>query len=285
MICRAVLPVALAAFIPLLVASNRMGAQSAVRGAIVGKVTSDSAGSHGVANAEILVPALDINTRTGETGEYRVAVAPGRYLVMVRVPGFKSATDSVTVTAAVDAPLNFVLHAAAVQLDSVVTNATPKKYISGNLNDFEERMHSHGGGSFVGDSVLRQNENRRLPEVLESRLHGVQFFRSILAPPGENPDAVWAIGSRSGGMSACGAFQKCPGAHGSTNPDVCYSSVYVDNVLIYDPRRMPGVIPPDLSMYNTSDVAGVEYYTGGASTPAQFNSNPCGVLAIWTREK
>lgn len=145
MICRAVLPVALAAFIPLLVASNRMGAQSAVRGAIVGKVTSDSAGSHGVANAEILVPALDINTRTGETGEYRVAVAPGRYLVMVRVPGFKSATDSVTVTAAVDAPLNFVLHAAAVQLDSVVTNATPKKYISGNLNDFEERMHSHGG--------------------------------------------------------------------------------------------------------------------------------------------
>jgi Carboxypeptidase regulatory-like domain len=285
--CR-LLVVELATLATYALSASALGAQSvAVRGTIVGRVTSDSAGAHGVENAEVSIPELSGSVRTNLLGEYRIQAPQGRYLVTVRLPGFQALSDSVTVSAASEARLNFVLDQRVVRLDSMVTQAAPRKYISGNLSGFEERLRSHKGGYFVGDSILGANESRRLPEVLASRLNGVRFFH----PPIAGPDVMWAVGTRAAGHDECGALFHCtnpdgtPVRHSSTFPDLCYSNVYLDGVLIYDARKMTSVVPPDLGQFSVAAIAGVEFYASEASTPVQFTASPCGVLAIWTREK
>ena len=87
-----------------------LGAQSAaIRGTVVGRVTSDSAGAHGVESAEIAIPQISVSVRTSSMGEYRIQLPPGRYVVTARLPGFRALSDSVTVSASSDARLDFVL--------------------------------------------------------------------------------------------------------------------------------------------------------------------------------
>lgn len=288
MIGRLRVAVEFAAFVTCPLSVGVIHAQSAaVPGVIVGRVTSDSARAHGVENAEITIPELSVSVRTNAMGEFRLQVPRGRFAVTVRLPGFQALADSVTVSAAGDARLDFVLDQRVARLDSMVTRAEQKKYLSPNLTDFEERMRAHRGGYFVGDSVLRANESRRLPEVLASRVSGVRFFH----PPTAGPDAMWAVGTRAAGHDECGVFFHCtrpdgtPVRHSSAFPDLCYSNVYVDGILIYDARKMTSVVPPDLAQINVATIAGVEFYASEASTPAQFTASPCGVLAIWIREK
>jgi len=65
---------------------------------------------------------------------------------------------------------------------------------------------------------------------------------------------------------------------------LCYADVYIDGAIMW----MAGIgTKPlfDINQYRPGELAGVEYYPGGASIPAKYNRTGagCGVLLIWTR--
>lgn len=66
---------------------------------------------------------------------------------------------------------------------------------------------------------------------------------------------------------------------------MCPVTLYVDGLPIYSPMGFSEM--PDLDRYDVSQIAGVEFYPGGASLLPKFNTtgNVCGVLLIWTRDQ
>jgi hypothetical protein len=66
----------------------------------------------------------------------------------------------------------------------------------------------------------------------------------------------------------------------------CYVSIIEDGVRTYD-VTMRGVAPPDFARMDGINLAGAEYYPGGAETPPEYNETKqgCGVLVLWTRER
>jgi len=267
---------------------TRLAAQVPATRAITGMVSTDSAGSHGIGEVDVVIPALNLVARTNWLGEYRFSRIPaGMYVIEARHLGYKPITDSVRVVDAGDARLDFVLDQKTVTLGSVVSTATNKTYISPRLQGFEERMKAYQGGSFVAESTFRKNEDHRLPEVLQSRVAGMTFFRASVG------GATYAYSTRST-AAQCGVFQPCKNASGqqlqynSSVPRLCYVTIFLDGVRYgvdakYVSSSNP---PPDLNSINVSDLAGVEFYQGSASVPMQYHTdNPCGTLLLWTREK
>ena len=66
----------------------------------------------------------------------------------------------------------------------------------------------------------------------------------------------------------------------------CYVAVYLDGVLQYSAKTAGA--PPDFRTdYDLRNLAGVEYYAGGAAAPVAMHSDDdgCGSVWLWTRER
>ena len=168
------------------------------------------------------------------------------------------------------APITLVLERVQA-LPAVVTKDSMSRYVSPALRGFDERRRAAGPGTFIDEETLRKEENRRLSEVLIAHAPNVKIQ--------QNSSAMFLVRSA-----------RC--MYGE-QPDV-----YVDGVPIAhvpDPRWPPSVkaganpatIPIDLSQFQVSNLAGVEFYPDNAMLPLQFNhaSRGCGALLLWTREK
>jgi hypothetical protein len=245
---------------------------SAQSGALEGSVSTDSLGKHSMPGVDISIPALNLTTRTNFAGEYRLpGIAPGRYLAIATAVGYRSVGDSGTVAVGGANFHDFVLAVRATVLDSVVSKAAAPlpHHISPGLNGFEERMHDHKGGYFVSDSTFRKEEDRPLADVIVAHVPGVmlqRFSSKAYLATGRGPSA----GAMSGKSVSC------------------YPDVYLDGVML---APLPDPVKPikavDLSQFPTTELAGMEFYPGGASLPIQFNHTAagCGALLLWTREK
>jgi TonB-linked SusC/RagA family outer membrane protein len=100
-----------------------VAAQQPDAGAVTGRVI-DLAGT-AVANANVVIVGTTRGARTDDQGRFRIpGVAAGTHQVRVSRLGFGAVTRPVTVTAGQDAPLEFRLAPAAVQIDEVVVTAT-----------------------------------------------------------------------------------------------------------------------------------------------------------------
>lgn len=85
-------------------------AMHASLGEIRGSVTNED--GEPVANAQVSIPALNMETRTDAQGEYRIGIGTGTYEVHVSARGYHEAVDTVTVQEQGDsAELNFALEA------------------------------------------------------------------------------------------------------------------------------------------------------------------------------
>jgi hypothetical protein len=245
----------------------RVPAAMAQTATLEGGVSMDSLGKRSVPGAEVSIPALRLTTSANFAGEYRLTgVTPGRYLVIATAAGVRGGGDSVTISAGTTYH-DFVLATRAVVLDSVVSRApVGHKYISPGLNGFEERRASGRGGYFIGEAQLRKDEGRTLASEIVAHIPDVNMT---------------AAGTLLSGRTKC---------HGSAMricrvPD-CYVMVFVDGVPLNN-STSDQVDRPNFTRLQTDEYAGVEFYEGAATLPAQFSgfSNECGVLLLWTRER
>ena len=259
-------------------------------GVLTGLVNADSLGKRQLPGAEVSIPALQVSGRANFAGEFRMArLAPGRYLVIVSAPGYRSVGDSVTIASSGDTYQDFVLATKITVLDSVLSTAVAPSppYRSPGLRGFEERR-TQGFGHFIGEDELRRFDNEKLSEVLGARIPGVRLMA--------DGSAMYMASMRSAKVSPNGIMQPPPKRGlgpldvSLTKLNACWVTVYIDDVRIYDfasTSQTNPVNPPDFNSLDVNRFAGVEYYAGGSTLPPKYNTtaSDCGVLLLWTRER
>lgn len=213
--------------------------------AVLVGVVRDSAG-HAVPGALIVVRGRQ--TQTNALGAFQLSPVPaGTTTLFARHIGYAPLSLQVTLFDG-DTLTTRITMARIVTLDSVDVIAQR------GIEEFEERRAS-GAGTYITREELAKHPSWRLPDFL-SRVPGMRVG-----------------GSRSSGTAY--ALQ------GRLSGSTCYSLVYLDNVPVY----FPGQPLFNLHTIPPQDIEGIEYYRGGASTPAKYNrmGGGCGVLVIWTR--
>src|SRR6185312_4205054 len=132
------------------------------------------------------------------------------------------------------------------------------------------------GAHFISDSTLRRNENTTLANLVDSRVPGAMLKPMVV--PGKGY-IMALVSTRKSCAGLALLHPRC------TDPS-CYVAIYLDGVLRFSSKL--GLDPPDLSRdYNIGDLAGVEFYAGGAASPVGMHSDDdgCGSLWLWTRER
>ena len=224
------------------------------------------------------VRVLDIATGTSaltsSTGAVALFYLPdGGSLVRLQKVGYEVQTLLVPISPRDTTPITIIMRR-VTELPTVVTkaNETPH-FVSARLQAFEERR-KQGFGSFISDSVLRANEGRPLANVLMGRAPGVSV--------------------RQGAASAT-YLLKSPRCMVGGPPQVVMDGV----TLSPDPPPGSGgrgrgsrpqssdSLPFDLSRFDVSNLAGVEWYPDNDGAPIEFThtSGRCGLLLLWTRER
>ena len=233
-----------------------------------------------VGRADVWLISVDRHAFTDSTGEFRFDDVPaGPKLIEIRRLGLDVRRDMIVFAPGQEMVRTYALAGRATVLDTVRTTAAGgETYLSPRLRAFEQRRLSGQGGYFISDSVMRRNENSNLG-MLGSGLPGV-MLRSVY------------FKSKGGYISALISTRKpCAGLvilHSSecSMRPTCYVAIYLDGVLQYSTKL--GIDPPDLAReYPISELAGAEYYAGGAAAPAGMHSDDdgCGSLWLWTRER
>lgn len=215
---------------------------------------------------DVLNGNSSLTTRTGTVSLF--FLPDGGSLVRLQKIGYEPQTLTVAISPADTVPLTLTLRR-LTQLSPVVTqaNSTPR-YISPALQGFEERRKA-GFGYFVGDSVLRANEGRLLANVLASRMPGF-----ITRP----------------GRASATYLGQSPRCVGGGPPQVYLDGVPLSPDVPAGRTSRSGSLdnlPFNLTNFDVSSLAGVEWYPDGTSQPVEFNhtSARCGALLLWTRER
>jgi hypothetical protein len=225
--------------------------------------------------AEVAIPSLGIAATTDSTGAFRLpGVRAGRQIVWVRRLGFSPLSAMLTFTAGDTLERDFMLAVNAQPLPQVDVKAPA--HLGPKLSEFEERR-KEGFGHFITPEMIVKHENRQLSEIM-SLISGPTVVRGTT-------NAAW-IASRRGvqtpfqaGAQALTAFDRAKGAKSG----VCYSAVVLDGVYVY--QGLPGESLWDINSLQTTELAGIEYYSGGSTMPVKYNGtrNTCGLVVIWTK--
>lgn len=221
-----------------------------------------------IEGAEVSDALTGTKALTTKTGTVSLMFLPdGGSLVRVRKVGYEMQTLTVPISPADTAPVTVVL-THATTLAPVIVKDTASKYIGGGLRSFEEHMRM-GFGHFVTEDQFRKDDGKPLDNILTARIPG------ILHTPGPHGE-TYIVSSR----------KPCAGSAltGCRQPN-CFVNVVQDGVMLYDiSARMP---PLDFSKMDGLNLAGAEYYAGGAASPPEYNDTKqgCGVLVLWTRER
>lgn len=267
LVALAALAAALAAALP--------AALSAQTATFAGAVVRDTL-EHGISGARITLLGAGRSDTSDAKGEFKFTNLPaGKIAVMVRRVGFSPMVDTVDLVNGKSVEREYVMDAAPVTLDSMRVVAQRQEHFSAALSQFQEHLKAgktSGSGHFITEDILAKNDSRALQDVISSYVPGLSVYQPY---PRDRPSVEYLSSGRggcSGPVFSCGGSNRCP------------VQLYINGLL-----RFPsaGGDVPDLTVIETNEIAGVEYYAGGAQTPLEYNStsNGCGVLVLWLREQ
>jgi hypothetical protein len=235
-------------------------------------VVTDSATGRPLAGVEVHDVAADSTGFTDATGRLGLTfVADTGGLLFLRKIGFGGRAVHVP-TVDRNSSISISLSRAVLLAPVVVADGAPR-WLSPALRGFEERRRLRVSGYFVADSVLRKEESRKLGDLLRAHVPGVRLQE---------------------GAHAAILLMKSPRCAIGGPPQVFLDGVPLAGLPVnpgVEPKRprAVGAGPPpfDLSQFNVSDFAGVEYYPDGDQLPMEFSqaSDRCGALLLWSREK
>ncbi len=233
--------------------------KSARQATLAGRVLSDPA-ERPLAGATLTMPALGLQVTTDSLGRFRLSgIEPGRQLLTVSQVGFATLQTHMAFAVSDTMEADILLSpsatngAQAVAAVSVTADAIPL-----GLEDFTRRRRTVSG-DFFDEEMIRKTAHGQFSDVIR-RIPGVQLTRS------------------NGGY---GTFASA--GRGATRGRPCFASVMIDRSWVYEGKR--GELPFDLNSIAPESIAGVEFYRGLASVPAEFGKQltTCGTLIIWTK--
>ncbi len=142
----------------------------AQQGTVAGQVT-DKSNQQPVPGASVLIVGTSLQGRTSREGRYTVTnLPPGRYNVQVRLIGYATATQPVTVASGQTATVDFILTPAAVPLDAVIVSATGAEQLKRELGNTV--------GTIDAAKITQDAAPSNASDLLNSRIPGVEVMQS-----------------------------------------------------------------------------------------------------------
>jgi hypothetical protein len=240
----------------------------AYRGRVMGVFTMDGDPIEG---AEVVDEASKTSALTTKTGTVSLSfLAEGATLVRVRKLGFVAATMLVNISPEDTLPVTVMLKPGAQQLEKVVTTDSVSGAMSPGLRAFDERR-AKGGGYFISGKELRKWDAGPLTNAVRT-IPGIDVV--CIRTPGPRTGECYASNKRTTGRLAMSGSD-------------CPVDIYLDGAVYFQAVGARAQFGNDLQRLQATQFAGVEYYSGAARIPAEFNKTGavCGVLLLWTRER
>lgn len=258
--------------------------------ALAGRVLRAGSASP-IGGAEILLFPGGSRAVTDGNGEFHFdAVTSGRVVLHVRRLGFAAESLAVDVPRGNRSEIIIELRESAQKLDTVSVTGQEAVLTRGKLAGFYERK-KFGIGRFLEQQDIEKFLSRRLADIIVARMPGTRAVRNgkagmaaYIATVRMMPHALLG-GAPSTGQSAPagGAFSRSP------RVTTCYPDVYLDGVIVYssglEMQQDVGDVRFDVNSIDPAQVSALEFYSGAAQMPAQYNRTgaACGALLIWTK--
>jgi hypothetical protein len=224
----------------------------------------DDATGQPVVGAEIVDLGTGTKALTSVSGVISLAFLQlGPTVLQIRKIGYRSRNLTIAVSPADTISITLTLVPLGQMLPEVVTKAASTT--TGKLATFE--LHRAAGfGHFLTIEQLEKAASRLTSDVLR-RIPGLNLWNDPLNR------TRWYVGTARGTVSM---LRNGPNG-------ICLAAVMVDGHMAYS--GVEGQQPFDINSLRPEDMAGVEYYGGGAAMPIEYNSTraTCGLVVIWTR--
>ncbi len=233
----------------------------------------DDATSQPVAGAEVIDVATGTKAITSETGTVTLAFLElGTTVVKVRKVGYAERMFPVVVTADDTTSFTIILKPLGQALPTVVTTGTA--IAIGKMAEFERRRAT-GFGHFLAQDQIERHADGRMSDVMQL-LAGVKIKYVSVGEKGKPLPGAYIVSTR-GAQSLDN--------HNTTFGMDCPAAVMLDGSFVY--QGIGGEFPFDINSLSPGDIAGIEYYSGGATIPPELNGtrNACGLVVIWTKIK
>jgi TonB-linked SusC/RagA family outer membrane protein len=246
----------------LLVAGVVAEPVQAQQGTLAGQIT-DKSNQQAVAGAAVIIVGTSLQGRTSREGRYSITKVPvGRYNVQVRLIGYATASQPVTVAAGETATLDFALTAAAVPLDAVVISATGVEQLKRELGNTV--------GTIDAAKITQDAAPSNAADLLNSRIPGVEVMQS-------------------GGTTGSGSRIRIRGATSMSlrnEPIIVVDGVRIDAT----PQAgnldnfTGGQAPSRLNDLNPDDIESVEVVKGPSAAALYGTDAANGVIQIRTKQ-
>lgn len=245
-----------------------LAAQAVAKGSLTGTVLDD-ASNKPIANADIVMPQLNLKARSDSAGNFTIETIPaGLHTITISAEGFAAFSTRLGFADGQHIESDFGMRPGVRAPGTITLDGRAPVPVVGPLAAFEERR-LRGAGRFMTRDMFEKAEGRKLPDLIKHHIPGL----AIISNGGERAAATSSRGTQS--------FQKTPGAAGTKRE--CYVQVIVDGIVMY--ASAPGERLFNLDNVDPNQMYGLEFYTV-SQTPSQFNGTgtaPCGTLLLWLR--
>jgi hypothetical protein len=240
--------------------------------AIVSGVFVD-AGGHPIPHAVLSVVGESLRVAADSQGRFRLAVPPGPKLLAARALGYRPLMWSVALVSGRETRVQVHLEGLSVVLPAMTV--VGERYVPSRLAGFYQRQRI-GFGKFLDSADLARHFTNSTADLLQG-IPGIQMRRvdpftvAITFPRCQSVERGLSITMPANILGRDRPISAPPSASPST------VGVYVDGF------RVGGSPGEALSNINPADIEAIEIYRGPSELPAEFMSDDCAAIVIWTK--